>query len=75
MEVEPTLPICESSYCKTDGFFLFASVLEASMLDKKVCDRSVYFELSMGNAGNSLDGHNESATTNMDDDDDPGKWP
>ncbi|XP_061500462.1 otoferlin [Anopheles gambiae] len=71
VEVEPTLPICESSYCKTDGFFLFASVLEASMLDKKVCDRSVYFELSMGNAGNSLDGHNESATTNMDDDDDP----
>uniref|UniRef100_A0A182N8H2 C2 domain-containing protein n=1 Tax=Anopheles dirus TaxID=7168 RepID=A0A182N8H2_9DIPT len=71
VEVEPTLPICESSYCKTDGFFLFASVLEASMLDKKVCDRSVYFELSMGNAGNSLDGHNESATNNIDDDDDP----
>uniref|UniRef100_A0A182SWX2 C2 domain-containing protein n=1 Tax=Anopheles maculatus TaxID=74869 RepID=A0A182SWX2_9DIPT len=71
VEVEPTLPICESSYCKTDGFFLYATVLEASMLDKKVCDRSVYFELSMGNAGNSLDGHNESATTNMDDDDDP----
>ncbi|KFB41978.1 AGAP000389-PA-like protein [Anopheles sinensis] len=71
VEVEPTLPICESSYCKNDGFFLFSSVLEASMLDKKVCDRSVYFELSMGNAGNSLDGHNESATNNMDDDEEP----
>ncbi|XP_052861524.1 otoferlin-like [Anopheles cruzii] len=69
VEVEPTLPICESSYCKSDVFALFATVLEASMLDRKVCDRSVYFELSIGNAGNSLDGHNESATSNMDDDD------
>ncbi|XP_050085649.1 otoferlin-like isoform X2 [Anopheles aquasalis] len=68
VEVEPTLPICESSYCKSDVFVLFATVLEASMLDRKVCDRSVYFELSIGNAGNSLDGHNESATSALDDD-------
>lgn len=32
------------------------------MLDKKLHDKQVYFELSMGNAGNSLDGHNESHT-------------
>ncbi|XP_055617396.1 otoferlin-like isoform X1 [Toxorhynchites rutilus septentrionalis] len=67
VELETTLPISESSYCKNDDFFLFGTVLEASMVDRKVCDRPVYFELSMGNAGNSLDGHNES-TTNLSDD-------
>ncbi|XP_053689019.1 otoferlin-like [Sabethes cyaneus] len=68
VELESTLPISESSYCKHDDFFMFASVLEASMIDRKVCDRPVYFELSMGNAGNSLDGHNESAGNLSDDD-------
>ncbi|XP_055522373.1 otoferlin-like isoform X2 [Wyeomyia smithii] len=68
VELESTLPISESSYCKHDDFFMFGSVLEASMIDRKVCDRPVYFELSMGNAGNSLDGHNESAANLSDDD-------
>ncbi|XP_058826537.1 otoferlin-like [Topomyia yanbarensis] len=68
VELETTLPISESSYCKNDDFFLFGSVLEASMIDKKVCDRPVYFELSIGNAGNSLDGHNESAANLSDED-------
>ncbi|XP_055599374.1 otoferlin-like [Uranotaenia lowii] len=70
VELETTLPISESSYCKNDDFFLFGSVLEASMIEKKLCDRPVYFELSMGNSGNSLDGHNESATNLNDDGDD-----
>lgn len=30
------------------------------MIDKKLSDKPVYFELSIGNAGNSIDGHNES---------------
>ncbi|XP_038103984.1 otoferlin isoform X1 [Culex quinquefasciatus] len=68
VELETTLPISESSYCKNDDFFLFGTVLEASMIDKKVCERPVYFELSVGNAGNSLDGHNESATNLSDED-------
>ncbi|XP_062700276.1 otoferlin-like isoform X1 [Aedes albopictus] len=68
VDLESTLPISESSYCKNDDFFLFGTVLEASMIDRKVSDRPVFFELSMGNAGNSLDGHNESATIMNDDD-------
>lgn len=39
--------------------------MEASMIDKKLSDKSVYFELSIGNAGNSLDGHNESQCSNF----------
>ena len=62
VELEQTFPISESSYSKNEEFFLFSTVFEASMLDKKLQDRQVYFELSMGNAGNSLDGHNESHT-------------
>lgn len=39
------------------------------MIDKKFSDKPCYFELSMGNAGNSLDGHNESNCKNLNDDD------
>lgn len=60
--MEPTFPICETSYSKNEEFFLFSTIFEASMFDKKLHDKQVYFELSMGNAGNSLDGHNESHT-------------
>lgn len=68
VELEPTFPISESSYSKTEEFFLFSTIMEASMLDKKLSDKQCYFELSMGNAGNSLDGHNESNCNNMNDD-------
>lgn len=50
------MPVCESSYSKIEEFFLFSTIIEASMIDKKVSDKSVYFELSIGNAGNSMDG-------------------
>ncbi|XP_037920162.1 otoferlin-like isoform X1 [Hermetia illucens] len=68
VELEPAYPISESSYSKNEEFFLFTTILEASMLDKKVSDKTVYFELSMGNAGNSLDGHNESYMSPEDED-------
>ncbi|KAK3919848.1 Otoferlin, partial [Frankliniella fusca] len=61
VEVEPAYPINESSYGKNEEFFLFATILDASMIDKKLGDKPMYFELSIGNAGNTLDGHNESA--------------
>lgn len=67
VELEETFPISESSYSKSEEFFLFSTILEASMIDKKLCDRPVFFELSMGNAGNSLDGQNESQYNNMSD--------
>lgn len=35
------------------------------MIDKKLSDKPVYFELSIGNAGNSIDGHNESQCSNF----------
>lgn len=64
------MPISESSYSKTEEFFLFSTIMEASMIDRKLSDKPCYFELSMGNAGNSLDGHNESTCNNLNDDED-----
>lgn len=60
MELALTSPIAESSYAKVEDFFLFSTLMEATMIDRKLADKPVYFELSIGNAGNSLDGHNES---------------
>ncbi|CAH0402078.1 unnamed protein product [Chilo suppressalis] len=60
VEVEPVPPISEPSFEKNEEFFLFASVFDANMIDKRLVDRPIQFELSIGNAGNSLDGHNES---------------
>uniref|UniRef100_A0A1I8P4F1 C2 domain-containing protein n=1 Tax=Stomoxys calcitrans TaxID=35570 RepID=A0A1I8P4F1_STOCA len=70
VELEPTQLISESSYSRNEEFFLFGSIIEASMIDKKISDRTVFFELSMGNAGNSIDGHNESFTTLAEDSED-----
>ncbi|KAK7066884.1 Protein kinase C conserved region 2 (CalB) [Halocaridina rubra] len=39
-----------------EEFLLFASVHEATMIEKRVSEKPVTFELSIGNAGNSLDG-------------------
>ncbi|KAF4526881.1 hypothetical protein B566_EDAN013792 [Ephemera danica] len=44
--------------------------MDATMLDKRLGDKPMFFELSIGNAGNSLDGHNTSAQENDDDSDD-----
>ncbi|CAH1119596.1 unnamed protein product [Phaedon cochleariae] len=40
------------------------------MIDKKLGDKPVYFEISIGNAGNAIDGHNESAREHYDSDSD-----
>ncbi|XP_076380507.1 otoferlin isoform X2 [Megalopta genalis] len=61
VEVEPTVPINESAYARNEEFFLFATIMDATMIDKKLGDKPMYFEISIGNAGNSLDGHNESS--------------
>lgn len=61
VEVEPTPVINESAYSRNEEFFLFASIMDATMIDKKLGDKPMYFEISIGNAGNSLDGHNESS--------------
>nr|CAI5859409.1 unnamed protein product [Callosobruchus analis] len=40
------------------------------MIDKKLGDKPVYFEISIGNAGNAIDGHNESSKDHYDSDSD-----
>lgn len=70
VELEPTMPINETSYGKNEEFFLFATILDASMIDKKLGDKPVYFELTIGNAGNVIDGHNESSKDHYDSDSD-----
>ncbi|EFN61375.1 Otoferlin [Camponotus floridanus] len=60
IEVEPTVPINETAYARNEEFFLFATIMDATMIDKKLGDKPMYFEISIGNAGNALDGHNES---------------
>ncbi|KAL9883742.1 otoferlin-like isoform 3-T8 [Glossina fuscipes fuscipes] len=70
VELEQTQPISESSYSRNEEFFLFGSIVEASMIDRKICDKTIFFELSMGNAGNSIDGHNESFSTALEDGED-----
>lgn len=60
VEVEPTVPVNETAYARNEEFFLYATIMDATMIDKKLGDKPMYFEISIGNAGNALDGHNES---------------
>ena len=55
-----------------DEYFLFTTILEATMIDRRVGDKHMYFELSIGNSGNIIDGHNYSANTDVDSEDDSG---
>ncbi|XP_024082111.1 otoferlin-like isoform X1 [Cimex lectularius] len=59
--VEPISPISETMYGKVEEYFLFATILEASMIDKKLGEKPMFFELSIGNAGNTIDGHNQTS--------------
>ncbi|KAG0710969.1 Otoferlin [Chionoecetes opilio] len=72
VEVENTLPIQEGNYGKSEDFLLYALIQEATMVEKKVSDKPVTFELSVGNAGNSLDGWS-SAKPSSDDEDSEGE--
>ncbi|XP_053624309.1 otoferlin-like isoform X2 [Plodia interpunctella] len=60
VEVEPITAISEPNFEKNEEFFLFASVFDANMIDKRLTDKPIQFELSIGNAGNTLDGYSES---------------
>lgn len=61
VEVTQTFPANETAYAPNEEFFLFATIMDATMIDKKLGEKPMYFEISIGNAGNILDGHNESA--------------
>ena len=60
----------QSAYGRREEFFLFGCVMESTMLDKRISDKSIQFELSMGNAGNSLDGQMISSAGKGEDGDD-----
>ncbi|KAF5278108.1 hypothetical protein FQR65_LT03624 [Abscondita terminalis] len=60
VELEPTAPVSETAYGKNEEFFLFATIFDASMIEKRLGDKPMYFEISIGNAGNAMDGHNQS---------------
>lgn len=70
VEVELTPPVNEESYAKNDEYFLFTTIMGASMIDKRFGDKPVYLELSMGNAGNAIDGQNTSVKEHYDSDSD-----
>ncbi|ESO89647.1 hypothetical protein LOTGIDRAFT_125029, partial [Lottia gigantea] len=58
VEVESTLPVADNAAGKPEEYFLFGCVMESTMIDKKMSDKSLHFEISIGNAGNVLDGYN-----------------
>uniref|UniRef100_A0A665X0R4 Otoferlin a n=1 Tax=Echeneis naucrates TaxID=173247 RepID=A0A665X0R4_ECHNA len=41
---------------KIEEFFLFGSFLEATMIDRKIGDKTISFEVTIGNYGNQIDG-------------------
>ncbi|CAK6961861.1 otoferlin isoform X12 [Scomber scombrus] len=56
VQVESVSNISESATGKIDEFFLFGSFLEATMIDRKIGDKPITFEITIGNYGNQIDG-------------------
>ncbi|XP_076612928.1 otoferlin isoform X5 [Chaetodon auriga] len=56
VQVEAVSNISESATGKIDEFFLFGSFLEATMIDRKIGDKTISFEITIGNYGNQIDG-------------------
>ncbi|XP_064604472.1 otoferlin-like [Liolophura sinensis] len=57
VEVESALPISENAAGRKEEYFLFGTILEACMIDRRYGERPIHFEMSIGNAGNVLDGY------------------
>uniref|UniRef100_A0A672H733 Otoferlin n=1 Tax=Salarias fasciatus TaxID=181472 RepID=A0A672H733_SALFA len=56
VQVEGVSNISESATGKMEEFFLFGSFLEATMIDRKIGDKPITFEITIGNYGNQIDG-------------------
>lgn len=56
VQLEPVSNISESATGKMEEFFLFGSFLEATMIDRKIGDKTISFEITIGNYGNQIDG-------------------
>ncbi|XP_042602465.1 otoferlin-like [Cyprinus carpio] len=52
----------QSATGKMEEFFLFGSFLEATMIDRKIGDKAISFEVTIGNYGNQIDGVSKSAS-------------
>ncbi|KAI4799190.1 hypothetical protein KUCAC02_017861 [Chaenocephalus aceratus] len=65
VQLEGVSNISETATGKVEEFFLFGSFLEATMIDRKIGDKPINFELTIGYYGNEIDGDEE-----MDDDGD-----
>uniref|UniRef100_A0A8C8AWX8 Otoferlin n=1 Tax=Otus sunia TaxID=257818 RepID=A0A8C8AWX8_9STRI len=50
---QATSPNCTG---KMEEFFLFGAFLEATMIDRKIGDKPINFEVTIGNYGNQIDG-------------------
>uniref|UniRef100_A0A7N6BSD7 C2 domain-containing protein n=1 Tax=Anabas testudineus TaxID=64144 RepID=A0A7N6BSD7_ANATE len=48
---------------KMEEFFLFGSFLEATMIDRKIGDKAISFEITIGNYGNQIDGVSKLSST------------
>uniref|UniRef100_UPI003AAC01DE otoferlin-like isoform X1 n=1 Tax=Centroberyx gerrardi TaxID=166262 RepID=UPI003AAC01DE len=56
VQVEGVPNISETATGKMEEFFLFGSFLEATMIDRKIGDKPISFEVAIGNYGNEVDG-------------------
>ncbi|KAM9788060.1 otoferlin-like [Syngnathus typhle] len=52
--------ISENATGKIEEFFLFGAFLEATMIDRKIGDKPINFEVTIGYYGDELDGANQS---------------
>lgn len=56
VQVESIPNISETATGKVEEFFLFGSFLEATMIDRKIGDKPINFEVTIGYYGNEMDG-------------------
>ncbi|XP_064190456.1 otoferlin-like [Anguilla rostrata] len=56
VQVEGIPNISENATGKIEEFFLFGAFLEATMIDRKIGDKPINFEVTIGNYGNEIDG-------------------
>uniref|UniRef100_F7AL85 Otoferlin n=2 Tax=Xenopus tropicalis TaxID=8364 RepID=F7AL85_XENTR len=56
VQVEGAQPVAETCTGKMEEFFLFGAFLESTMIDRKIGDKPINFEVTIGNYGNQIDG-------------------
>eukprot|EP00079_Xenopus_tropicalis_P030636 XP_012826776.1 PREDICTED: otoferlin [Xenopus tropicalis] len=56
VQIEGAQPVAETCTGKMEEFFLFGAFLESTMIDRKIGDKPINFEVTIGNYGNQIDG-------------------